>query len=182
MSVEGKALGGQEREMRIEAPAMVSVSAKVAAYLPERPGADAAAIRSADWNSKPYWHIERARVGDSRYVLVELIVNGRPMASKKVEANGQIQAIAFDAKIDRSSWIALRILPSSHSNPLYVTVGGMPIRASEGSARWCVDSIRAAWRRLGSRIAAQDQPAATDAFQHAVSSFQTILAEAQSVR
>ena len=180
MSVDGKHLGGQQSEVRHERPGMVHVSAKISAYLPEHPDADAIAIRSKDWNSSPYWHIERARIGDSRSVLAELIVNGQPVGSTPVEADGQIHTVAFETRIDRSSWIALRILPSSHSNPLYITVGGTPIRASEKSAQWCLDSIRAAWRSLGPRIAAVEQPAAKDAFEHSVSSFKAILAETRS--
>lgn len=180
MSIDGTHLGGQERDIRLQAPAMVRVSARIAAYLPEHPDAEGVAIRSKDWNSSPYWHIERARIGDSRSVLAELIVNGQPVASTRVVANGQPQAIAFETRIDRSSWIALRILPSSHSNPLYITVGGMPIRASEKSAQWCLDSIGAAWRSLGPRIAAKDQPSAKAAVEHAVSSFKAILAETRS--
>ena len=37
--------------------------------------------------------------------------------------------MTFDVKLERSSWVAVRILPSSHTNPVFVLVGGKPIRA-----------------------------------------------------
>ena len=61
------------------------VSAKVAAYLEEQPRED---IRRRGLDQKPYWHVERARVGESRQVLVELIVNGRAVAKTLVVADG----------------------------------------------------------------------------------------------
>ena len=36
----------------------------------------------------------------------------------------------------RSSWAALRVYPSAHTNPVFVLVGGRPIRASHRSAEW----------------------------------------------
>ena len=53
--------------------------------------------------------------------------------------------MAFDVKIERSSWVALRILPSSHTNPVFVLVGGKPIRASRRSAEWCLKGVDQCW-------------------------------------
>ena len=41
--------------------------------------------------------------------------------------------------IERSSWIAARILPSSHTNPMFAIVADAPIRASRRSAEWCLE-------------------------------------------
>ena len=38
-------------------------------------------------------------------------------------------------QIKQSSWVALRIYPSSHTNPVFVLVGGKPIRASQEIGR-----------------------------------------------
>jgi hypothetical protein len=56
-------------------------------------------------------------------------------------ADGKLRDVAFDVKIERSSWVALRILPSSHTNPIFMLVGGKPIRASRRSAEWCLKSV-----------------------------------------
>ena len=38
--------------------------------------------------------------------------------------------VDFRHRLERSSWVAARILPSSHTNPVFVEVAGAPIRAS----------------------------------------------------
>src|SRR5207247_2476511 len=53
----------------------------------------------------PYWHIERARIGNTREVPVELVMNGKPVARKNIVADGSIQDISFDASIERSGWL-----------------------------------------------------------------------------
>lgn len=166
-----------QSELRLDAPGRVRVRAKVAARLEETPGADAQKIRTSPPESAPYWHIERARAGESRQVSVELIVNGRPVDSKTIAADGTPQDVEFPAMVEKSSWIALRILYSSHTNPMFVTVGRKPVRASRQSCQWCLDSIAAAWNRLGPRIAAKDRATAAAAMDHAVETFHTILRE-----
>ncbi|PYI87039.1 MAG: hypothetical protein DME26_07480, partial [Verrucomicrobia bacterium] len=52
--------------------------------------------------------------------LIEIVVNGRPAASKEVPADGQIHELAFEVRIERSSWIALRHFPQLHTNPVNV--------------------------------------------------------------
>ena len=73
---------------------------------------------------KPYWHIERARMGNTREVPVELVVNGRAVARKNIVADGKVQEVEFDTPIQQSSWLAVRILGSSHSNPIFAVVDG----------------------------------------------------------
>ena len=76
------------------------------------------------FDQKPYWDIERARISETREVPVEVVVNGYPAARQNIAADGKIRDIVFDVPIARSSWIALRILPSSHTNPIFVLVRG----------------------------------------------------------
>ena len=66
--------------------------------------------------------------------LVEVVVNGRAVASREVPADGREHALEFTVPIERSSWIALRQFPQLHTNPVIVLVGGKPIRASRESA------------------------------------------------
>src|SRR5690606_31973946 len=97
------------------------------------------------FDQKPYWDIERARIGGSRTVPVELIVNGHPVASKTIEADGTLREVSFEVPIEKSSWVALRIVPSSHTNPVFVLVDGKPIRASRRSAEWCLKGVDRCW-------------------------------------
>ena len=78
--------------------------------------------------------------------LVEIVVNGRVVASRKVPADGQISNLKFQIPIESSSWVALRQFPQLHTNPVNVIVAGKPIRASRESARWCEDVIELLWK------------------------------------
>lgn len=177
MSVEGCKLQGEDHHVKLEKPAIVRVSGTVAAYLPKdhQQQADGTGV-----NDHTYWHIERCRIGNSRRVPVELVVNGRPAAVREVEADGSQQSLTFETPIRESSWVALRILGSSHSNPIYISVQGRPIRASRSSVQWCIDSITAAWQRLGPRIAAHHQSEAKSAREHALKTFSQIMSETNS--
>jgi len=107
--VNGVAMGEQGSELKLAQPASVKVQLNAAALLNEKPNSDISNRKYAD---KPYWDIERARIADSREVAVELIVNGYPVAKQKIVADGTLRDVTFDAKIERSSWVAARILPS----------------------------------------------------------------------
>ena len=39
-------------------------------------------------DDQPYWSIERARIGTSRKVPVELVVNGEAVDTSEIEADG----------------------------------------------------------------------------------------------
>eukprot|EP01043_Picozoa_sp_COSAG02_P068405 COSAG02_NODE_11349_length_1742_cov_1.441266_2_plen_60_part_01 len=55
--------------------------------------------------------------------------SGYPAIKTEIVADGTIQTIEYELDIPRSSWVAARILPSSHTNPIFVIVGDKPIRA-----------------------------------------------------
>jgi hypothetical protein len=78
-----------------------------------------ATVRALKYDEKPYWDLERARIGDTRQVPVKLVVNGNPVARQKILADGTTHELVFQACITKSSWVALRILASSHTNPFF---------------------------------------------------------------
>jgi len=172
--VNDVAMGEKGSELKLAQPSTVRVSAKVGARLEEK--ADET-IRTRHYKEKPYWHLERARIGAGRDVPVELIVNGYPVAKKTIVADGVTREIEFDAKIERSSWVALRILPSSHTNPVFVLVGDKPIRASRRSAEWCLKGVDKCWSQKQKLIAAAEQDDAVKAYDHARETYKRILAE-----
>ncbi|MFO0954251.1 MAG: CehA/McbA family metallohydrolase [Isosphaeraceae bacterium] len=173
------AVGENGSELKLDAPGTVKVSAKVAAYLDPTPTAEAKAIKRRSLEVKPYWEIERARVGESRKVPVEVIVNGYPVAKREIEADGSFQDMTFDVKLDRSSWVALRILPTSHTNPVFVTVGGKPVRASKRSAEWCLKSVDQCWSQKERAIRPAERAEAKAAFDAAREAYRKILAECE---
>jgi hypothetical protein len=91
------------------------------------------------------WHPEWARIGKTREVPVELVVNGIALEKTTLLADDTPRSIKLKAPIARSSWIALRILPSAHTHPVFVQVAGKPIRASRKSAEWCRACVDKVW-------------------------------------
>jgi hypothetical protein len=164
------------------------VKARVAAFLEPKPTPETEKIRKAPiptrgnssamtFTSKPYWHIEKARIGDTRTVPVEVIVNGYPVARTEIVADGKEQEVTFDVPIKASSWVCLRILPSSHTNPIFVLVGDKPIRASKRSAEWCLKAIDKCWANKAPRIRKEERLAAEQAYQEARDAYRKILSE-----
>jgi hypothetical protein len=176
--VNAAAPGLSDSELRLDAPATMRISAKVAAYLPETQDEVGAYIAGRRANEKPYWDIERARIGESREVKVELIVNGHPVDSKNIEADGNFNDVAFERDVEFSSWLALRVYQSSHTNPVYVLVGDKPIRASRRSAEWCVRSVDRCWEMKKPAIRPEERPAAEAAYMQARAMYEQALAEA----
>ena len=84
--------------------------------------------------SKPFWDVERARIGDHARGAVELVVNGRVVATRKIAADGQIRDVEFDVPVGAAAGSPPRVLSSSHTNPVFAIVGDKPIRASRRSA------------------------------------------------
>ena len=99
------------------------------------------------------------------------------MASRRLVADGTVHDVAIDVAIDRSSWIALRILGSAHTNPIFVLVGGRPIRASRRSAEWCLKAVDQCWSQKSRRMGGTARDAAVVAYDHARARYRQILSE-----
>ena len=143
------------------------VSAVVRAWLDEDPASEVASIRHLPPYAGPAWHIERSRVGDSRDVTVELIENGLPIAQTTVLANGQPQPVTFDVELSESGWLALRILPSAHTQAFRITVADSPARPLRASAEWCANAVDRLWAEKGKFIAQHEREEAKNAYAHA---------------
>jgi hypothetical protein len=175
--VDDVEVGVSGSELRLDAPRTVTVRADVAAYLDPMRSAVGADIQKRPLSVQPYWDIERARIGKSRKIPVEVLVNGRPVATRDVEADGSYHEVEFAVKIDKSSWVSLRVYPSSHTNPVFVLVGGKPIRASKKSAEWCLKSVDQCWSQKEKAIRPAEYQAAKEAFDKAREAYKAILAE-----
>ncbi|MCI0335983.1 MAG: CehA/McbA family metallohydrolase [Acidobacteria bacterium] len=175
-SVNGLMAGTQASEVKLQKAETVRVTAKVSARLNVEPNEE---VRQRRYDTKPYWDLERARIEKSREVPVEVIVNGQAVARKNIVADGSMREIAFDVPIARSSWVALRILPSSHTNPIFVIVDGKPIRSSRQSAEWCLKSVDQCWSQKSPRISAKERAEAEAAYEHARQVYRRILGESE---
>ena len=108
---------------------------------------------------------------------VELVVNGRVVASREVPADGSVHELEFETSIHSSSWVALRHFPELHTNPVVVEVGNRPIRASRKSALWCAETIRSLWKHRKRFIAADEQPLAKATYDRAIDKYLQIAGE-----
>jgi hypothetical protein len=107
-----------------------------------------------------------------------LIVNGKPVANQEITADGNTRDITFDhIQIDRSSWVAMRILPSSHTNPVFVLVGDKPIRASKKSAQWCLAGVDQCWKSKERFYKDEEKDDARAAYDHAREVYRKIVEE-----
>ena len=201
--VNGVEAGTHSSEVQLPASGTVHVALKAAAYLnpvvdliphelagepswiltpvPNAPddaflGATGS-IRDRPYSRRPYWHIERARIANTREVAVEMVVGGKPVARKNIVADGQVRDLEFDVPVERSSWIAARILPSSHTNPIFVIVNGRPMRPLEASAEWCLAAVDQCWTQKSPKISARELPDARQAYDHAREVYRKLIAE-----
>jgi hypothetical protein len=163
-AVNGTPAGSGDSELRLPGKQQVKVTLKAAARLDAKPDE---AMRRLHYDDKPYWNLERARIGETREVPVEIVVNGKRAAVRNLVADGTVQTLSFDIAIDRSSWIAARILPSAHTNPAFVLVDGQPIRASRQSAQWALDAVNQCWTQKARRIRPSEIDDARKAYDHA---------------
>jgi len=179
LSVNGLAVGEKGKHERISylktnKNSKLSIKVNAAAYLDEEPNSD---IGKRRLDQKPYWHVERARLGSSRKVPVELIVNGHAVEKKEIVADGSVNDIEFNYTPTMSSWIAIRILASSHTNPVFVEVDGKPIRASKKSAQWCLDAVDVCWNSKKSQTRPHELGTAKTAYDEAREAYRKILQE-----
>ncbi len=175
--VNGAAMGEGDSEVRLARAGTVRVRLDAAAWLDPEPRVDGRAQPYADKRVLPYWDLERARLPRTRKVPVEVVVNGRPVASEELTADGQLRELTFDVPIQRSSWVAVRVLPSSHTNPIWVLVADQPVRASRRSASWCLAGVDQCWRQKQRAIKAAEMADAEAAYEHARASYRRLLAE-----
>jgi hypothetical protein len=161
-------------ELRLVGPETVTVTVKAAAYLAEMPNE---AIRSLALDEKPYWDIERARIGITREVPVEVIVNGKALARQSLAADGIVRELKFEVEVKESSWIAVRIIPAAHTNPIFALVGGKPVRASRLSAEWCLNAVDQCWTQKAPRISLTELGQAKNAYDHARNVYRQLMSE-----
>lgn len=171
---------GVVSQLNLTQPETVAIHCEVAALLETAPTAATEQLRSRRLDDKPYWHVERCRVGTTRRVPVELVVNGEVVDTVEIEADGSIHDVTFNAAINRSSWIAIRILPSVHTNPIFVEVDGLPIRASRRSAEWCRKAVDVCWNAKQGLIRESERGAAKQAYEKARVAYDRIIAESNS--
>ncbi|MFN9721526.1 MAG: CehA/McbA family metallohydrolase [Planctomycetota bacterium] len=179
-AVGERASDGSVSVLKISEPKTVEVSFDAAALLEEKPTELTESIRNRRLDDKPYWHLERCRIAKTRNVPIEIIVNGQVVASRELQADGHIEPMKIPVVIRESSWVAVRILPSVHTNPVFVHVADQPIRASRRSAEWCEEAVRVCWESKRNNIRESEREAAKKAYDQAAEIYRQIARESVS--
>lgn len=172
-SVNGKEAGRDNSEIKLNGKQTLNISADVAAYLPEE-RTDSSINIKALLKNRYYWHIEMARIADTRKVGVELLVNGVVADTTEIIADGKVNKVSFKYDIGKSSWIALRIFGSSHSNPLFIEIDGKPIYEKK-SAEWCRRAVDQCWKMKEPNIRNDEKKAAKAAYDEARNIYDNII-------
>ena len=173
-TVGGVHVGQGDSELHLPTGSEVGASLMAAAYLPEHPDKS---LHELPYDQQPYWDIERARIGDSRKVAVEIIVNGKAVSSQELLADGTPREMKFEVPIASSSWVAARIIPAAHTNPVFVIVDGKPIRASRRSAEWALKGVNQCWTQKSGRISKAEIGEAQKAYDRAREVYQQLIRE-----
>ncbi len=173
-------LGEEESEVLLSGPETLNVSVRVAAMLKEHQDEIGKHIASRQIDEAPYWHIERARIGTSRNIPVELIVNGYPVETKEILADGSWKDVQFDYEIEESGWLAIRVYASSHTNPIFVSLSDQPIRVKK-STEWMRAAVDQSWEMKSPRIRESELQAAREAYDFAREVYDSLIEEAEYI-
>lgn len=165
---------GRPSVLSLAKPQTVTLTCDVAALLEPEITPATEAIRQKRLDEKPYWHLERCRLGDTRKVPVEIVVNGQVVQRLEVTADGEIITLSQPLELKESSWVAVRILPSVHTNPIFVEVAGQPIRPSRRSAEWCRKAVDICWNQKVGRIRESERTAAKAAYDQAAAYYDRV--------
>ncbi|WP_207513554.1 CehA/McbA family metallohydrolase [Longitalea luteola] len=177
-SVNDVEAGTRNSELNLNGSEPVTVRAKVVAKLPVQQDEYGSALAQRPIDRQPYWHIERARIGRSRKVPVELIVNGIPVDTTEIVADGQWKDIRFNYTLNGPAWVALRIYPSAHTNPVFVSVNNQHVRLKK-SAEWCKRALQQCWKMKQANIRPVERNAAEEAYKSAERVYEEIIKTGQ---
>ena len=113
-------------------------------------------------------------------VPVELVVNGVAVSKQDMSCDGMTRELTFTADIVASSWAAIRVTPSGHTNPFFVIVDGKPIRANKHSAEWCLAGVEQCWKMKADTYHKDERKQAEADYDHARKMYRTILKESNN--
>jgi hypothetical protein len=165
-TINGVECGTNNSELKLKGKQTLTISARAAALLAQQQSEEGSSIARRPQDQQPYWHIERARVGKTRNVKIELLANGVPVERQEVLADGQIRDVKFTHTLDKSAWLALRIYPSSHTNPIFIEIDGKPI-VEKKSVEWALKAVDQCWKQKSPNIRSSERKAAKDAYDKA---------------
>ena len=111
---------------------------------------------------------------------MELVVNGYPVAKQEVKPDGSKTTVKFKHRISESCWVAMRVFPNAHTNPIYITVKNQPILGPTDSIRWWLAGVEQCWKSKQSVYAVDEQADAEAAYEHARKIYSDLILEAEA--
>jgi hypothetical protein len=119
----------------------------------------------------PYWDIQKARVGS--HVPLEVVVNGRAVHRQLLPGDGKLRHVRVPLRLAQTSWVAMRILPSCHTNAVWT--GTAPFQPVPESVRWCLAGVERCWRSKKAFYAPAEMADARAAYEHARRTYRALL-------
>ncbi len=174
LHVNGTSLGENSSKVNVSNGDSLTISVKAVAMLDEVQSEIGKIIQTRKFYEGPFWHIEKSRIGNSRKVPVELIVNGEVVDRKEIEADGKWNELEFNYLASESCWVAIRVLPSSHTNPILVHVDDQPIIRKE-SVEWCLKALKQCWNEKSKAIRENEIQEARAAYDQAENVYRSLL-------
>lgn len=169
-SVNGTEAGTNDSELKFQNKQTLNITVDAAAYLP--PVTDSNSIKPE--SNRIYWSILSSRIGETRNVNVELIVNGRPVDTVQLTADGNLKKLSFKYEAGRSCWVAVRILGAAHTNPFFININGKGISEPK-SAEWCMKAVAQCWKMKEPNIKEEEKAAAKAAYDNARSIYAELM-------
>jgi len=177
-TVNGIEPGTADSRISLTDTPRLRINARVISNLPAIQETKGETIARSKMSNQPYWHVERARIMKTQRVPVELIVNGKVVNTIEITADKKWTEVRFNYPITKSSWLALRVYPSAHTNPIFVEVNDLPIR-EKASAEWCRQTVDQCWKMKKSSIHADEIKAAEAAYDQARAVYDRMIKESK---
>lgn len=167
-------VGKNKSEIHVSKGDKLNISVRAAGMLEKEQSEIGQIIQTREFYEGPFWHIEKARIGNSRKIPVELLKNGEVVAREEIEADGNWNDLEFDYALTESGWFAVRILPSSHTNPIFVYVDKKPVVKKE-SVEWCLKALNQCWIEKSKAIREDEIENAKKAYHYAENVYRDLL-------
>lgn len=171
--------GDKNSTVSLQQPGKVMVSVKANAHFKENHEHFTQFYLTPDSPFSPTpWSVENAVTDET--VKVEVIVNGQPVESKTIPVNTSLKDLEFEVDIRQSSWVATRIFPSAHTNPIWVILDEQPVRASKRSVEWLIQGVEKCWESKKQFYDEDEMEDAVAAYDHARKTYKKILAQTKT--
>ncbi len=112
---------------------------------------------------------------EDKHREVEVIVNGYPVAAQSISSDGSEHLLSFELPISKSSWVALRVYPHAHTNPIFIIIDDQPFAADRRSAEWLLAGVEQCWKNKERTYDTDEKADAEAAYDHAREVYRSLI-------